>query len=202
MVWIHLQLAGAFCDRADQQEVVWIPLQPAGPRFVWHCENWRCHDFRVEKRVTSQVLVRQRRNFASYKKHCELESKSTLQPIKDLITIDATKRTCIPKYCKGPSEETKNSVLRLKEMAAKAELLFTDNNVNDCTKSKFGNLYGYCLCLNEHIMYATDVMIENIQMCSVVNEPENTVQTIPVLSSTNDLCPRRFDSLLFSWRDW
>merc|ERR1711967_104118 len=50
--------------------------------------------------------------------------------------------------------------LRLKEMAAKGELLFPAINVNDCvTKSKFDNVYGCRHSLNDGIMRATDVMI-------------------------------------------
>merc|ERR1711929_43979 len=49
---------------------------------------------------------------------------------------------------------------RLKEMAAKGELLFPAINVNDCvTKSKFDNVYGCRQSLPDGIMRATDVMI-------------------------------------------
>merc|ERR1711978_57054 len=62
--------------------------------------------------------------------------------------------------CKGVSEETTTGVLRLKEMAAKGELLFPAINVNDCvTKSKFDNVYGCRHSLPDGIMRATDVMI-------------------------------------------
>jgi hypothetical protein len=45
--------------------------------------------------------------------------------------------------CKGVSEETTTGVLRLKEMAAKGELLFPAIKANDCvTESKFDNVYG------------------------------------------------------------
>merc|ERR1711865_183662 len=51
-------------------------------------------------------------------------------------------------------------VMRLKEMAAKGELLFPAINVNDCvTKSKFDNVYGCRHSLPDGIMRATDVMI-------------------------------------------
>eukprot|EP00438_Fugacium_kawagutii_P006074 Skav200575 [mRNA] locus=scaffold917:270389:272159:- [translate_table: standard] len=44
----------------------------------------------------------------------------------------------------GVSEETTTGVHRLREMAAKGELLFPAINVNDCvTKSKFDNVYGF-----------------------------------------------------------
>jgi adenosylhomocysteinase len=62
--------------------------------------------------------------------------------------------------CKGVSEETTTGVHRLKEMAAKGELLFPAINVNDCvTKSKFDNVYGCRHSLTDGIMRATDVMI-------------------------------------------
>merc|ERR1712182_132613 len=62
--------------------------------------------------------------------------------------------------CKGVSDETTTGVHRLKEMAAKGELLFPAINVNDCvTKSKFDNVYGCRHSLPDSIMRATDVMI-------------------------------------------
>merc|ERR1719272_1889417 len=64
------------------------------------------------------------------------------------------------KKCQGVSEETTTGVHRLKEMAAKGELLFPAINVNDCvTKSKFDNVYGCRHSLPDSIMRATDVMI-------------------------------------------
>jgi len=58
------------------------------------------------------------------------------------------------------SEETTTGVHRLREMAAKGELLFPAINVNDCvTKSKFDNVYGCRHSLPDGIMRATDVMI-------------------------------------------
>jgi adenosylhomocysteinase len=64
------------------------------------------------------------------------------------------------KVCKGVSEETTTGVLRLKEMAAKGELLFPAINVNDSvTKSKFDNLYGCKHSLPDGLCRATDVMI-------------------------------------------
>merc|ERR1712137_1264208 len=88
------------------------------------------------------------------------EFKCVLQTIKDSIGADKTKWTRMSKICKGVSEETTTGVLRLKEMAAKGELLFPAINVNDCvTKSKFDNVYGCRHSLNDGIMRATDVMI-------------------------------------------
>merc|ERR1711959_143287 len=88
------------------------------------------------------------------------EFKVVLQTIKDSIQADKTKWTRMSKICKGVSEETTTGVLRLKEMAAKGELLFPAINVNDCvTKSKFDNVYGCRHSLPDGIMRATDVMI-------------------------------------------
>merc|ERR1711975_70421 len=88
------------------------------------------------------------------------EFKCVLQLLKDSIQADKTKYTRMAKKCKGVSEETTTGVHRLKEMAAKGELLFPAINVNDCvTKSKFDNVYGCRHSLPDGIMRATDVMI-------------------------------------------
>merc|ERR1711934_216628 len=88
------------------------------------------------------------------------EFKCVLQVIKDSIPADKTKYTRMAAACKGVSEETTTGVHRLKEMAAKGELLFPAINVNDCvTKSKFDNVYGCRHSLPDSIMRATDVMI-------------------------------------------
>merc|ERR1712014_443084 len=88
------------------------------------------------------------------------EFKCVLQLIKDSIQVDKTKWTRYAAFCKGVSEETTTGVHRLKEMAAKGELLFPAINVNDCvTKSKFDNVYGCRHSLPDGIMRATDVMI-------------------------------------------
>merc|ERR1712203_728081 len=88
------------------------------------------------------------------------EFKCVLQIIRDSIQKDATKWTRMCAKCHGVSEETTTGVHRLKEMAAKGELLFPAINVNDCvTKSKFDNVYGCRHSLPDGIMRATDVMI-------------------------------------------
>merc|ERR1712185_639964 len=88
------------------------------------------------------------------------EFKCIPQLLKDSIPNDKTKFTRMSKVCKGVSEETTTGVHRLKEMAAKGELLFPAINVNDCvTKSKFDNVYGCRHSLPDGIMRATDVMI-------------------------------------------
>jgi len=88
------------------------------------------------------------------------EFKCILNVIRESIQKDATKWTRMAAKCKGVSEETTTGVMRLKEMAAKGELLFPAINVNDCvTKSKFDNVYGCRHSLPDGIMRATDVMI-------------------------------------------
>jgi len=88
------------------------------------------------------------------------EFKCILQLLKDSIPADKTKYSRMAKACKGVSEETTTGVHRLREMAAKGELLFPAINVNDCvTKSKFDNVYGCRHSLPDGIMRATDVMI-------------------------------------------
>merc|ERR1711861_78971 len=88
------------------------------------------------------------------------EFKCVLSTIRDSIQADKTKWTRMAAKCKGVSEETTTGVHRLREMAAKGELLFPAINVNDCvTKSKFDNVYGCRHSLPDGIMRATDVMI-------------------------------------------
>merc|ERR1712149_31246 len=88
------------------------------------------------------------------------EFKCILQLLKDSIPADKTKYTRMAAKCKGVSEETTTGVHRLKEMAAKGELLFPAITVNDCvTQSTFDNVYGCRHSLPDGIMRATDVMI-------------------------------------------
>merc|ERR1712157_521797 len=88
------------------------------------------------------------------------EFKCVLQTILDSIKVDPTKWSRMAKVVRGVSEETTTGVHRLREMAAKGELLFPAINVNDCvTKSKFDNVYGCRHSLTDGIMRATDVMI-------------------------------------------
>merc|ERR1711935_138104 len=88
------------------------------------------------------------------------EFKCVLQTIADSIKVDPTKWSRMAKVVRGVSEETTTGAHRLKEMAAKGELLFPAINVNDCvTKSKFDNVYGCRHSLTDGIMRATDVML-------------------------------------------
>merc|ERR1739836_52323 len=93
------------------------------------------------------------------------EFKCILQLLKDSIPVDKTKYTRMAAKCKGVSEETTTGVHRLKEMAARGELLIKAINVNDCvTKSKFDNVYGCRHSLPDGLMRATDVMIAGKQV--------------------------------------
>merc|ERR1712110_482347 len=86
--------------------------------------------------------------------------KCVLQTIKDSIGVDPKKWTKMAAVVKGVSEETTTGVHRLKEKAAKGELLFPAINVNDCvTKTWVDNVYGCRHSLPDGIMGATDVMI-------------------------------------------
>merc|ERR1712124_87740 len=88
------------------------------------------------------------------------EFKCILELLQASIQVDKTKYSRMAAKCHGVSEETTTGVHRLKEMAAKGELLFPAINVNDCvTKSKFDNVYGCRHSLPDGIMRATDVMI-------------------------------------------
>merc|ERR1712084_214513 len=88
------------------------------------------------------------------------EFKCILGLIRDSLKVNAKKWTNMAANWKGVSEETTTGVHRLKEMAAKGELLVPAINVNDCvTKSKFDNVYGCRHSLPDGIMRATDVMI-------------------------------------------
>jgi len=88
------------------------------------------------------------------------EFKCILNIIKNSIAKDPLKWTKMGKTIRGVSEETTTGVHRLKQMAAKGELLFPAINVNDCvTKSKFDNVYGCRHSLTDGIMRATDVML-------------------------------------------
>merc|ERR1719388_746072 len=83
------------------------------------------------------------------------EFKCVLATLKASIQKDPTKWTKMSKTVRGVSEETTTGVHRLKQMAARGELLFPAINVNDCvTKSKFDNVYGCRHSLTDGIMRA------------------------------------------------
>jgi len=88
------------------------------------------------------------------------EFKCVMSIIRESIKKDPLKWTKMAKSVRGVSEETTTGVHRLKQMAARGELLFPAINVNDCvTKSKFDNVYGCRHSLTDGIMRATDVML-------------------------------------------
>merc|ERR1712072_729799 len=83
------------------------------------------------------------------------EFKCVLNTIRNSIQKDPKKWTKMAKCVRGVSEETTTGVHRLKQMAAKGELLFPAINVNDCvTKSKFDNVYGCRHSLPDGVMRA------------------------------------------------
>lgn len=98
-------------------------------------------------------------------KYDNKEYKIIIKTIRDTIqNEDSQKWTKVEKRLIGVSEETTTGVHRLKQMAAKGELLCRAINVNDCvTKSKFDNIYGCRHSLPDGIMRATDVMIAGKQ---------------------------------------
>jgi len=86
----------------------------------------------------------------------------------------------------GVSEETTTGVHRLKDMAAKNELLFPAINVNDCvTKSKFDNIYGCRHSLPDGIMRATDVMLagKKVMICGFGDVGKGCAQAMKAAGS-------------------
>jgi len=95
----------------------------------------------------------------------ERNANKTLSPailsfVRRCLRRDPAQRPKISELLVGVSEETTTGVHRLKQMAAKGELIMRAINVNDCvTKSKFDNVYGCRHSVTDGIMRATDVMI-------------------------------------------
>merc|ERR1711871_1783168 len=109
------------------------------------------------------------------------EFKCILELLKASIPADKTKYTRMAAKCHGVSEETTTGVHRLKEMAAKGELLFPAINVNDCvTKSKFDNVYGCRHSLPDSIMRATDVMLsgKKVVICGFGDVGKGSAQSM------------------------
>ncbi len=80
--------------------------------------------------------------------------------IKAKLAIDSTWYSRKGAQIIGVTEETTTGVHRLKDMAARGQLMFRAINVNDSvTKSKFDNLYGCRESLVDAVKRATDVMI-------------------------------------------
>jgi adenosylhomocysteinase len=88
------------------------------------------------------------------------EEEILFAAIKAKLAEDATWYSRKSAQIIGVTEETTTGVHRLKEMAARGELMFRAINVNDSvTKSKFDNLYGCRESLVDAIKRATDVMV-------------------------------------------
>ncbi|WP_058615440.1 adenosylhomocysteinase [Tepidimonas taiwanensis] len=86
----------------------------------------------------------------------------------------------------GVTEETTTGVNRLKQMAARGELMFRAINVNDSvTKSKFDNLYGCRESLVDGIKRATDVMIAGkiAVVCGYGDVGKGSAQALRALSA-------------------
>merc|ERR1711937_729075 len=176
------------CNIFSTQDHAAAAIAKAGTAtvFAWKGETWAEYWWCTEQMMTvpgkdgcdqlvddggdATLLIHKGKEFeAKYAKDGTLpdpastdnaEFKCILQLLKDSIPADKTKYTRMAAACHGVSEETTTGVHRLKEMAAKGELLFPAINVNDCvTKSKFDNVYGCRHSLPDSIMRATDVMI-------------------------------------------
>src|SRR3954469_12279369 len=88
------------------------------------------------------------------------EERILFASIRKKLAEDATWYSRKGAQIIGVTEETTTGVNRLKQMAARGELMFKAINVNDSvTKSKFDNLYGCRESLVDGIKRATDVMI-------------------------------------------
>lgn len=88
------------------------------------------------------------------------EERILFAAIKAKLAEDATWYSRKSAHIIGVTEETTTGVNRLKQMAARGELMFRAINVNDSvTKSKFDNLYGCRESLVDGIKRATDVMV-------------------------------------------
>jgi adenosylhomocysteinase len=88
------------------------------------------------------------------------EEEILFAAIKAKLAEDATWYSRKSAEIIGVTEETTTGVHRLKDMAARGELMFRAINVNDSvTKSKFDNLYGCRESLVDAIKRATDVMV-------------------------------------------
>merc|ERR1712164_96700 len=164
------------CNIFSTQDHAAAAIAKAGTSvvFAWKgetlAEDWWGTDQMLDDGGDATMLIHKGKEFEEkYAKDKSLpdpmsttnaEFKCVLQLIRDSIQVDPTKWTRMSKIVKGVSEGTTTGVHRLKEMAAKGELLFPAINVNDCvTKSKFDNVYGCRHSLPDGIMRATDVMI-------------------------------------------
>merc|ERR1719277_1365310 len=108
-------------------------LQHPGSCGGCHRQGRHVDGVRLEGRDDATLLIHKGKEYeAKYAKDGSLpdpnstdnaEFKCILQLLKDSIPADPTKYTRMAAKCKGVSEETTTGVHRLKEMAAKGELL-------------------------------------------------------------------------------
>merc|ERR1712166_1353148 len=157
--------AAVFAWKGETLDEYWWCTEQA---LTW--ENYAGPDFIVDDGGDATLLIHKGKEYEAIfaKDGSSPDPMSTTNPefkcvlalIRDSIKLNPKKWTAMANNWKGVSEETTTGVHRLKEMAAKGELLIPAINVNDCvTKSKFDNVYGCRHSLPDGIMRATDVMI-------------------------------------------
>jgi adenosylhomocysteinase len=114
------------------------------------------------------------------------EEKVLFAAIRAKLAEDATWYSRKSAQIIGVTEETTTGVNRLKQMAARGELMFRAINVNDSvTKSKFDNLYGCRESLVDGIKRATDVMIAGkvAVVCGYGDVGKGSAQALRALSA-------------------
>ena len=114
------------------------------------------------------------------------EERVLFAAIKAKLAVDPTWYSRKSAQIIGVTEETTTGVNRLKQMAARGELMFRAINVNDSvTKSKFDNLYGCRESLVDGIKRATDVMIAGkvAVVCGYGDVGKGSAQALRALSA-------------------
>lgn len=114
------------------------------------------------------------------------EERILFAAIKAKLAEDATWYSRKSAHIIGVTEETTTGVNRLKQMAARGELMFRAINVNDSvTKSKFDNLYGCRESLVDGIKRATDVMVAGkiAVVCGYGDVGKGSAQALRALSA-------------------
>jgi adenosylhomocysteinase len=114
------------------------------------------------------------------------EERILFAAIRNKLAADPTWYSRKSAQIIGVTEETTTGVNRLKQMAARGELMFRAINVNDSvTKSKFDNLYGCRESLVDGIKRATDVMIAGkvALVCGYGDVGKGSAQALRALSA-------------------
>ena len=114
------------------------------------------------------------------------EERVLFAAIRQRLAQDPTWYSRKSAHIIGVTEETTTGVNRLKQMAARGELMFRAINVNDSvTKSKFDNLYGCRESLVDGIKRATDVMIAGkiAVVCGYGDVGKGSAQALRALSA-------------------